>query len=186
MTTNPSSALSPALAALRDEYPGIYYWEDPRWGDRPLGEAVLAARSAAGPRDEDGLLREALERALPDALSAMTEGGEATMAPEPSDEPGSEYVLGLAAELAAHPALRHEPVSGEASGWEIRRHAAGLLAALDKYEKDWQTTSTGYTAVRLSKQFLRAALRTTPPRVLRMHIEWTRSSAPPRQSDERA
>lgn len=33
--------------ALRDEYPGIYYWEDGRWDYKPLGEAIEQEARAA-------------------------------------------------------------------------------------------------------------------------------------------
>ena len=43
----------------------------------------------------------ALETAVSNALSAATEGGDYTRAPEPSDEPGSPYVKHIAASLLA-------------------------------------------------------------------------------------
>ena len=43
----------------------------------------------------------ALEAAVSNALSAATEGGDYTRAPEPSDEPGSPYVKHIAASLLA-------------------------------------------------------------------------------------
>jgi len=42
-----------------------------------------------------------LETAVSNALSAATEGGDYTEAPDPSDEPGSPYVKHIAANLAA-------------------------------------------------------------------------------------
>jgi len=47
MTVEPRTA----AAALRDEYPGIWYWEDPRWGDRPLGEVIESEARAAALRE---------------------------------------------------------------------------------------------------------------------------------------
>jgi hypothetical protein len=51
MTDQPTTA---AGRALRDEYPGVWFWEDPRWNG-PLGEAIEA--EARAPLDVERLVR---------------------------------------------------------------------------------------------------------------------------------
>ena len=67
------------------------------------------------------LSREALEEAVSNALSAATEGGEFTEAPEPSDEPGSPYVKAIAASLAASGAALPVPALDAPDDWETFR-----------------------------------------------------------------
>jgi len=66
MTTPPRTPTTAAGRALLDEYPGVWFWEDPRWNG-PLGEAIEA--EAPAPLDVERLAR---------ALGSVV--------PEPDDE----------------------------------------------------------------------------------------------------
>jgi hypothetical protein len=75
-----------------------YSWDCPNCGERITSIYLPPALTKQPIPDER--LRKALERVLPDALSALTEGSDFQEAPEPSDEPGSPYVVALADEIA--------------------------------------------------------------------------------------
>jgi hypothetical protein len=66
-----------------------------------------------------------LETAVANALSAATEGGSYTEAPDPSDEPGSPYVRLVAASLraggvvVAGDSLDAAWAAAEVGGWEV-------------------------------------------------------------------
>ena len=73
---------------------------DPLSAKYPRSIAMGMLRAALDAAPPAGL-REALEAAVSNALSAATEGSDYLEAPEPSDEPGSDYVRAIAASLAA-------------------------------------------------------------------------------------
>ena len=80
-------------AALRSE--GHVYDDPSRWGER-----------FDQPESESDSGLDALAEAVSDSLAATTEGTDYAEAPEPSDEPGSPYVLRLTNELAARGVAR--------------------------------------------------------------------------------
>ena len=72
------------------------------WGE-PDAEGIYEPVFTAHTDDrlEPELTEERLAAVLPHALSSLTEGSDYDMAPEPSDEPGSPYVLQLAHAILA-------------------------------------------------------------------------------------
>ena len=70
-----------------------------------------------------------LETAVSNALSAATEGGDYTEAPDPSDEPGSPYVKHIAASLAAS-GVSVTPAP------DAERLRAALRALIETYHRD--------------------------------------------------
>ena len=95
------TAFEAALARALHEFHGEgclheVFLTDPPWKECENMAPAIVRSLAADPQ-----MVTALAEAVSDALAAATEGGDHTEAPEPSDEPGSPYVLHITASLLA-------------------------------------------------------------------------------------